>query len=77
MSDIAEDLTYEAAFAQLEAVLQKLESGELPLEESLAEYEQGAALAAYCEKKLNDAELRVRRWQPHGEPTDFDEWQQG
>ena len=75
MTKISQDLAYEEAFSQLEAVLQQLESGELALEESLAEYERGAALAAYCEKKLQEAELRVHQWQPEGDPTPFDQWE--
>lgn len=68
------NLTYEEAFAQLEEVLAALEAGDLPLEESLRRYELGAALAAYCERKLDEAELRVRQWQPDDQTTSFDEW---
>lgn len=74
MVDIADDLTYEEAYAQLEEVLASLETGELSLEESLARYEAGAALAAYCEQKLDEAELRVRQWQPGDETESFDGW---
>lgn len=68
-------LTYEAATEQLEAILASLETGELSLEESLAHYERGAALANYCEQKLDEAELRVRQWQPDGETKPFTGWQ--
>lgn len=54
-----EGLTFEAAFKELEACVAKLESGELPLEESLALYERGQALAAYCGKMLDQAELKI------------------
>lgn len=74
MADIPQDLSYEEAYAQLEAVLASLETGELSLEESLARYESGAALAAYCERKLDEAELRVRQWQPGDETETFDGW---
>jgi len=70
-------LTYEAAFAQLETILQALESDELPLEESLALYEQGVALVARCNGLLDSAELRVRQWQSDGVTTAFDGWQEG
>lgn len=70
-------LTYEAAFAQLETILQALESDELPLEESLALYEQGVALLARCNGLLDAAELRVRQWQSNGVTTAFDGWQEG
>jgi exodeoxyribonuclease VII small subunit len=54
-----EGLTFEAAFKELEECVAKLESGELPLEESLALYERGQALAAYCGKMLDQAELKI------------------
>jgi exodeoxyribonuclease VII small subunit len=76
MSDTPLDLSYEAAFAQLEQILQALEDGELPLEESLALYEQGVTLAAYCAHKLDGAELRVRQWQPGHQTTSFEGWQE-
>jgi exodeoxyribonuclease VII small subunit len=69
-------LTYEEAFNQLEQVLQTLESGDLPLDQSLALYELGATLAAYCARKLDEAELRVRQWQPGDQTTPFEEWQE-
>ncbi len=75
-----EDLTYEAALEQLEQIIASLESGDLPLEEALARYEEGAALAAFCEQKLDEAELRVRKWRPgdavEGETVEFHEWEE-
>lgn len=68
-------LSYEDAVEKLESLLQVLEKGELSLEESLSLYEQGAALTSHCERKLDEAELRVRQWQPEAEPTDFTDWQ--
>lgn len=70
------DPTYEDAYQQLERILQALESGDLPLEESLKFYELGAALAAYCARKLDEAELRVRQWQPGDEATSIEDWQE-
>lgn len=70
------DLSYEEAFDQLEQVLQALESGDLPLEQALSLYELGATLAAYCARKLDEAELRVRQWQPGDQTTPFEEWQE-
>ncbi len=54
-----EGLTFERAFKELEECVTKLESGELPLEDSLALYERGQALAAYCGKLLDEAELKI------------------
>ena len=56
---VDETISYEEAFQQLEAVLGRLEEGDLPLEESLMLYEQGAALIKQCETKLAEAELKI------------------
>ena len=56
-----EDLTYEAAFAELETIVAALESEGRPLEESLSLYERGQVLAAYCAALLEKAELKVRQ----------------
>jgi exodeoxyribonuclease VII small subunit len=69
--------TYETAYARLETVLAQLESGDLPLEASLALYEEGAQLAKICATLLDEAELRVRQWQPGDETTAFDDWSDG
>jgi exodeoxyribonuclease VII small subunit len=53
------DLTFEAAYAELEAIVAKLESGELALEESVALYDTGRALAQHCQNLLEQAELHV------------------
>lgn len=52
-------LSFEAAMAELEDVVRKLESGQVALEESIALYERGAALKAHCDKKLRAAEEKV------------------
>lgn len=54
-------LSFEQALAELESIVGKLESGQTPLEESLAIYERGAALKAHCEAKLAEARLRVEK----------------
>lgn len=59
-AEIAE-MSFEQAMQALEAIVEKLESGEAPLEESIALYERGAALKAHCDRKLKDAELRVEK----------------
>lgn len=56
-----EGLTFEEAFKELEESVAKLEGGELPLEESLALYERGQALAVYCGKLLDEAELKIEQ----------------
>ena len=54
---------FEAQYKQLEAVVAKLEAGDLTLEESLALYEDGMKLAKACQELLRDAELRVTKLQ--------------
>ncbi len=52
-------LSFEAALDELEQVVRQLESGDLPLEESLRIFERGTALSASCRKQLEEAETRV------------------
>ena len=59
-ADIAK-LSFEAALKALEEIVQRLESGRVELEESIAIYERGAALKAHCEAKLKDAEARIEK----------------
>lgn len=58
--DIA-SLTFDGALEELRRVVARLEEGGLPLEESIALYERGAALHEHCGKLLDSAELRVQR----------------
>ena len=51
---------FETALAKLEALVAKMESGELPLEQSLAAYEQGVELARICQRRLDQAEQQVK-----------------
>jgi exodeoxyribonuclease VII small subunit len=54
-------LSFEQALQQLEAIVQQLEKGQVPLEESITFYEKGTALKAHCEAKLRDAEARIEK----------------
>ncbi len=54
-------LPFDAALAELQGVVGRLEQGNLPLEESIALYERGVALHEHCARLLTDAELRVQR----------------
>ena len=76
-SESSSESSYETAFARLEEILHLLETGELPLEEALTLYEEGAMLTAYCNHKLEEAELRVRQWQPGDQTTVLAGWQEG
>ncbi len=72
-----QELSYEAALAQLEVILETLENDDLPLETSLTLYERGVTLADYCTNLLEAADLRVSKWQTDGQTTPFDNWQEG
>ena len=52
---------FEASLAALEALVGRLESGELELEAALAAFEEGVALARRCSSQLEAAELRIRK----------------
>lgn len=70
-------LSYEQAFSRLETILAALEGSDLPLEQALALYEEGAALAAFCAQRLGEAELRVRIWQGGDQTAPLEGWQEG
>lgn len=52
--------SFEAALAELERIVQSMESGDLSLEESLAAHRRGAELAKYCQERLARAQAQVR-----------------
>jgi exodeoxyribonuclease VII small subunit len=52
--------SYEKAFTELQEIVTKLESGAIPLEDAMALYERGQALAKLCAGLLDKAELRIR-----------------
>ena len=55
------EMSFEEALAELEAIVQKLERGQLDLESSIAAYERGTELRRHCAAKLKEAELRVEK----------------
>jgi exodeoxyribonuclease VII small subunit len=59
-ADIA-SMPFDKALDELRDVVARLEEGGLPLEQSIALYERGAALHEHCGRLLDDAELRVQR----------------
>ncbi len=76
------DLKFEDSLARLEQIVNQLEAGNLPLEESLKVFEEGIALARHCARYLEEAEKRIEiltkddqgalgttpfTWEPEGE----------
>lgn len=67
--------TFEQALARLEEIAERLESGDLALEEAIALAEEGLKLSQYCEKQLTEAEGKIeqlveRMGAVHLEPLD-------
>jgi exodeoxyribonuclease VII small subunit len=68
--------TFEAALAELEEIVARMEGGQLPLKESLAAYKRGAELLTQCQVSLKDAQAQVevleqgvlKSFAPEGEP---------
>ena len=56
-----ENLSFEDALKALETIVEKLEGGDVELEESIKIYERGAALKAHCLGKLKNAQLKVEQ----------------
>jgi exodeoxyribonuclease VII small subunit len=59
-ADPAFPSSYEAALAELEAWVVRMESGQLPLDQLLSAYQRGAALLAYCRERLSTVENQFR-----------------
>ena len=64
-TEIAEDireLSFEAALAELETIVERLERGDVALEASIEIYQRGSQLRAYCDEKLHDAQMRIEKF---------------
>ncbi len=58
--DLAE-MTFEEAIKELEEIVRKMESGDLPLDDSLTAYTRGTELAKFCRSKLQKAEETIQK----------------
>jgi exodeoxyribonuclease VII small subunit len=52
--------TFEAALAELDELVEKMENGQLPLEESLSAYQRGTELLKFCDTVLKEAEQKIK-----------------
>lgn len=70
MPDIAQ-MSFEIALAELEDIVEKLESGKVDLDASITIYERGEALKKHCESLLKSAEARIEKitLKPDGTPA--------
>ncbi len=55
------ELSFEEAYKQLSELVKKMESGTMPLADSIKAYDQGMKLKAYCEQLLKEAEMRIEQ----------------
>jgi exodeoxyribonuclease VII small subunit len=66
-------IDFERSLAELEAIVDKLEHGELSLDESLKQFERGVQLTRACQSALKEAEQKVEiLLRKNGEPENFD-----
>lgn len=66
-----ESMSFEDALTELEGIVRAMETGQTKLDESINAYERGVALKKHCEKRLNDARLKIKKisMDSNGNPT--------
>lgn len=64
-------LSFEAALSKLEAIVESMESGDVPLAELLAKFEEGNKLLKHCEARLKDAELKIEQLKKERDGASF------
>jgi exodeoxyribonuclease VII small subunit len=58
---VDKEKTFDEAMKDLEGIVQKLEQGDVPLEEALDQFQEGISLSRYCKRIIEDAEKTVTR----------------
>jgi exodeoxyribonuclease VII small subunit len=71
-TDKTAKLSFEAALAKLETIVDSMESGDVPLAELLAKYEEGSKLLKVCESRLKDAELKIEKLKKTKDGAEFE-----
>ena len=61
MTETTANMTFEEALRALEDVVRKLESGEVPLDDSITLYERGEELRRHCQARLDSASARIEK----------------
>ncbi len=64
-------LSFEAALERLEAIVESMESGDVPLAELLAKFEEGNKLLKHCESRLKEAELKIEQLKKQKDGASF------
>ena len=65
-------VNFETSLKKLEKIIEKLEDGEISLEESVKSFEEGIGLVKECQKQLSQAELKVKKLLDNGDTVDLD-----
>ena len=61
MQKEVKNISFEEALKELESIVQKLESGQVKLEEAVTAYEKGVQMQKICEEKLKEAQMKVEK----------------
>jgi len=64
-------LSFESALAKLEAIVESMESGDVPLADLLAKFEEGNKLLKHCESRLKEAELKIEQLKKERDAVSF------
>lgn len=73
MAEKKTEQTFETALAELEEIVEKMERGDMPLEESVEAYTRGKRLADICRKKLDAAQAKIQKLDDSGRLVDLTE----
>ena len=65
-------VNFETSLKKLEKIIEKLEDGEISLEDSVKSFEEGIGLVKECQKQLSQAELKVKKLLDNGNTVDLD-----
>ena len=66
-NDLLEKMTFEEAMKELENIVDSLDKGDVSLDEAIVAYDRGSQLKDHCQKKLNEAKMKVENIQSSGE----------
>ena len=66
VKDSLEKMTFEEAIKELEKLVDSLDKGDISLDEAIAAYDRGSQLKDHCQKKLNEAKMKVETIQSSG-----------
>ena len=65
-------VNFEVSLEKLEKIIEKLEDGDISLEDSVKSFEEGIGLVKECQKQLSQAELKVKKLLDNGDIVDLD-----